>query len=50
MKKGFMIAASIVLALVVSTLLVCLDQLIKAKVGVIYEKSTRTSVHETHTR
>jgi len=40
-----MITASIVLALIVSMLLICLDQLIKARIGVIYEKSTRTSIH-----
>jgi len=45
-----MITASIVLALIVSMLLICLDQLIKARIGVIYEKSTRTSIHAPHSR
>ncbi|MBC7115642.1 MAG: hypothetical protein H5T93_01205 [Pseudothermotoga sp.] len=50
MKKAFMIAASVVLALIVSMLLVCLDQLIRARIGVIYENRRRTSIHAPYSR
>ncbi|MGB9789661.1 hypothetical protein [Thermotoga caldifontis] len=50
MRKGFMIVASIMVALIVSILLICLDQLIRARIGVVYEGQTRIFIGETHSR
>lgn len=45
-----MIVASIVVALIVSVLLICLDQLIKARIGVAYGNKSRVSVHASDPR
>lgn len=50
MKRAFMIVASLIVALIVFVLLICLEQIIRVRMGMIHTNKEGVSIYAPHSR